>query len=426
MLGWTWPAAAQRLAPVTPGAPQPAADNAASRYALLRQDEDWEGAEPRPENRFLDQLKHIQLDGEDTVSASLAIDAYAGFRQYIDQFFGRVPGSHPGLNTRFNAHLALDIEDRLRIYAALKHGDSAFETGPVSPVDRDPLDLHQAFVQLNFGDMFGGERKEVLLRVGRQEISYGAGRLISARLGPNVRSDFDGVTVRARMGAVVADAFVMRGVQDRTGVFDNGPDRSNALWGSYGTRYGGRLNIDLAYVGQHAKRTFYAFEPTPFNETRHTLGVRLWTPPGPGWTLDLEGDYQFGLARGAAGARDLRISAWSVSGTAGYVFGKQVVLQPVVALEFGATSGDGDPGDQVLRTFRAPAPPGRYFGEANPFGPGNLIGFRPYVELHPAKPLTVRAKSTFLWRMTTRDGTYSTIPDRLAGTDRPPFWWTRV
>ena len=409
---------AQRLAPVTPGSPQAEADRPGGRYALLRQDEDWSHIPADGRDAPFDRLKHFAIDRHGDISASVAVDGYVSFRQYTDQLLGRVPGPNPALNTRLNVHVGVDLDDRVRLYAALKHGDNEFGAEPVAPVDRNRLDLHQAFVQFNFGDAFGGERKDVLVRVGRQEISYGAGRLISARLGPNVRSNFDGVTLRARAGPVVADAFVMRGVQDRTGVFDDAPDRGTALWGGYATRYGRRANVDVFYMGQHAKRAGYWVDPQPLDEMRHTVGARFWAPPGPGWTFDLEGEYQFGTARRAAASAiptGLTISAWSISGTVGYVFPNDVALQPVAALEFGATSGDSDPGNAALGTFRAPAPPGRYFGEANPFGPGNLIGFRPYFELHPAKPLTLRAKSTFLWRLTTRDGTYSTVPDRLSG-----------
>ncbi len=50
---------------------------------------------------------------------------------------------------------------------------------------------------------------------------------------------------------------------------------------------------------------------------------------------------------------------------------------PVVGLRLGLSSGDGDPDDDRLHSFRAPFPPGRFFDEAPPLGSGNLAGPRP-------------------------------------------------
>ena len=218
-----------------------------------------------------DSLKHIDVTEGGAATATMAVDAYVSFRQFDYQFFGVVAGPRPTANTRANVDLALDFAGRLRLYAGLKHGGQYFRGLPAAPIDSDSVDVHQAFVELNFGDVVGGARSDFFVRVGRQELHYGGGRLIAARLGPNVRSDFDGITVRGRRGSIVADAFVMRGVRDGSDAFDNGPDRTNALWGFYATRYGRRANIDLIYVGQHAKDSEYAFTRELLNETRHSL-----------------------------------------------------------------------------------------------------------------------------------------------------------
>ena len=334
---------------------------------------------------------------------------------FDNELNGVFPGNDGTLNTRANVHASVTIGDRLRVYGALKHGDVYGREMPALPVNRNRLDLHQAFVELGFGDVFGLEPRAAIVRVGRQEMHYGNGALISARLGPNVRSDYDGVLVRVRTGGVVSDAFVYRGVVDRFGVFDDGPDRTNTLWGSYTTIASKRANLDLIYVGQHRRGSVYAISPQPFDEHRHTLGLRLWTagPTLGGVVADLEFDYQFGHARPLVGPA-LDISAWSVVGAFSYPLPK-VPLTPAFGLEFGVNSGDRDPADGKLGTFRAPAPPGRYFGEANAFGPGNIQGLRPYVEIHPAKAVKVKAKATFFWRRELTDGTYSLAPGPLRG-----------
>ena len=51
------------------------------------------------------------------------------------------------------------------------------------------LDFQTAFLEVGAGD----ERDWIKLRVGRQELEYGSGRLIDVREVPNVRLSFDGI-----------------------------------------------------------------------------------------------------------------------------------------------------------------------------------------------------------------------------------------
>ena len=88
----------------------------------------------------------------------------------------------------------------------------------------------------------------------------------------------------------------------------------------------------------------------------------------------------------------------------------------MLASRFGASSGDDDPGDDTLSTFRAPFPPGRYFGESNPLGPGNIGGVGPYLSVHPLTGLTVTARYEAFWRLETEDGLYSPPQVPLRGT----------
>jgi hypothetical protein len=91
---------------------------------------------------------------------------------------------------------------------------------------------------------------------------------------------------------------------------------------------------------------------------------------------------------------------------------------PAVGLEFGATSGDQDASDTRLETFRAPKPPGRYFGQSNPLGPGNLVGMRVFGQARPTPELALEAQVFGFWRPEEQDGLYSpggTIVRRASG-----------
>jgi hypothetical protein len=63
--------------------------------------------------------------------------------------------------------------------------------GP-QPTDINRGDLAQGFVELNLP---AGERSTMNARVGRQEMTFGSGRLVDIREGPNIRQSFDGARV---------------------------------------------------------------------------------------------------------------------------------------------------------------------------------------------------------------------------------------
>lgn len=71
--------------------------------------------------------------------------------------------------------------------------------GPRPVVDENKLDFNQAFVDLSFA---AGEKANVLLRVGRQEMTFGTGRLVTFRESPNVRLSFDGLRATVKTSKV--------------------------------------------------------------------------------------------------------------------------------------------------------------------------------------------------------------------------------
>lgn len=80
---------------------------------------------------------------------------------------------------------------------------------------------------------------------------------------------------------------------------------------------------------------------------------------------------------------------------------------PAVAIEGGIASGDDRRGDGALNTFRAPQPPGRYFGNTTPLGPANLVGVTPSASLDLAAGTRLTVQSRFFWRASANDGIYS-------------------
>ncbi|WP_161793833.1 alginate export family protein [Jannaschia aquimarina] len=438
-LGLAAPVVAQQgsdLRPYAPGTPQlgigGTPDSPAN--AILPQDEDWSWLRtvPLSERSAVDRLRFVPLNADGSIYASFGFDGRFGFEYFDDATFGDQPGDDLDWHLRANLFAGVTFGDRARIFGALKFGQVEDSDFPVPPVDDDGPDLHQAFAELSFGDMFGLSVQDAFVRVGRQELHYGAGRLISIRNGPNVRNDYDGVLARIAAGGVIADAFAFRPTENDPGLWNNNTDDTRAVWGLYTTApittfapnasgLLGRANLDLFYIGFDREVSPYAFQPTPLDETRHTIGARFWTsgPPTDGWNLEIEGGFQFGDADGLAGGDgDIRAGYLAGSVTYGYA---DTRWTPVIGVDFGINTGDDDPTDDRLGTFRAPFPPGRFFGEASPLGAGNLMGLRPGITVSPSDKLSLTARYEAFWRVETEDGIYAPpqVPIRgNAGDDR--------
>ena len=247
-----------------------------------------------------------------------------------------------------------------------------------------------------------GEKAPLLtLRVGRQELSFGAERLIAVREGPNVRQSFDGLFGIVRTGAWRIDAFTSRPVQTNPRTFDDGTDYTQMLWAVYATgplsaKRPQGANLDLYYIGQERRGAVY--DQGVATERRHTLGFRVWSKSLP-FDYDFEPNYQIGTF----GGRD--ISAWGVSSNLGYTIPHNA-RNIRSGLAFGVNSGDRNPNSRNLNTYSPPAPSGRYFGQIPSLGPQNVQGFSPSLSLQPVPKLTLTASDYFFWRQSLRDGIY--------------------
>ena len=187
--------------------PQADAGEARPPYKFLRYDEDYRFlSDPAKRIDLWDWVKYIPLDGAGFLS--FGGEARERFETYENENFSTNPNAD---NAYFLA--ALPFPPRLpsggmaaRFRATAKFARMAGRPPPIGPrpPDRDAIDTHQLFV-----DLVGNIRKDgqLTLRVGRQEMSYGAERLIAAREGPNNRRAFDEVRLLYKQGAVSVDAF---------------------------------------------------------------------------------------------------------------------------------------------------------------------------------------------------------------------------
>ena len=357
---------------------------------MLRYDEDYSFLrDPSCRTDVTDPLKYLQLDRRLSIYLTLGLDVRERYEYFHNLNWGRDPSGPAGyLLQRVMPHADVHFGRHVRTFFQLT-SNLVWGRDP-RPLDRDDLDLLQAFGEFSFGTF--------TIRGGRQEAQYADSRLVSIREGPNVRLAFDGVRLMQRVREWQIDGFALVPVEVRPSVFDDGTQLGQWFWGVYATGpfLSQRLGLDLYYLGLY--RAMATFEQGTARELRHTFGTRLWGEPA-GFDYNIEAAYQ----TGAFGPG--RIAAWTVASDIGYTM-KRLPTRPRVGTQANAISGDADPNNPDLQTFNPLFPRGAYFSEANLIGPLNLVDVHPALTLNPAEELAITLDWDFFWRESLGDGLY--------------------
>lgn len=375
------------------------------KYKLLRYDEDWSSLrDSARRTEELDSIKYIPLSGSGDWYLSIGGEVREEYEWFRNPEWGQEPQDNNGhFLQRYMVHADLHMGDRVRGFFQIKSGLAKGRNGGPRPVDKDKLDIHQAFVEIAFP--LGG-KPTFVLRAGRQEMLFGSGRLVGVRDGPNVRQSFDGLRAVVRAGAWRVDGFFTKVVETRPGFFDDAPDHAQTFWGVYAVRplkFLSEGNIDLYYLGIDRKRA--RFNQGTARERRHSIGMRLWGQKSA-WDYNSE----FVLQMGRFGRGDIR--AWAVASDVGYTL-NQLRFRPRFGLKADIASGDRDGSEHHLQTFNTLFPRGQYFGEIALIGLANLIDLHPSVDLHLAERITVSGDWDFFWRESVKDGIYGNLINLL-------------
>ena len=383
-------------------------------YTPVRWNEDYSHLrDPARRTDFFDPIKYIPLGDDPETYLSLGGSARYRYELFNDNNFGAGPQDDTGYHlTRLMAHADLHLGKHLRGFVQIKSALEDGRAGGPRPADADEFDLQQAFVDLKLRLPTGPEGATVTLRGGRQDLVYGAHRLVGPLDWTNTRRTFEGGR------AVVAfskehslDFFWVRPV-----VFEkeepNVGDERTSFAGVYDTRslpavFGKEAATKLELYGFILNRSDASFPPEGVaDEDRYTVGARLAGAPKP-FDFDLEGTYQFGKYGGG------NISAWSVAAEGGYT-PAEVPLAPRLFVGYDAASGDGDPGDGDLGTFNQLFPTGHpHFGYIDVIGRQNVVDVHPGVEVtllkdaRYAKKVTLRAEQHWFWRQSDADAVYN-------------------
>ena len=379
-----------------------AASNEPDRsFKLLREDEDWSFlADPSKRQDFWDPVKYIRLrEGRNDWFVTISGVARETWEQIGNDNWGQSPFWNAYLNERYMLGFDIHYGEHVRTYVEFKSGLNSYRIGGPRPIDEKKLDFQAAFLQVGTSE---GENS-IQLRVGRQELEYGSGRLIDIRQGVNVLLSFDGFLVKGKFSDWSIDGFAMRPDLDKPGFFDNAPNHQVGFWGVYATHpLNNRNAFDLYYLGLDRKEA--TFERGTAHEVRHTLGGRIYRPIAterPAWDFDDEAVFQFGTFGTA------NIRAWTVATETGYRF-TTARLKPRLSVKADISSGD-HPNTNTLATFNPLFPMGNYFGVLATTGPGplNFVDVHPRVQATFPHDVTASFDWIIQWRESVHDGVYA-------------------
>ena len=363
-------------------------------FKLMRYDEDYSHLRDSART-FYNVLRYMPLSSSGKEFASFGGEARLELDLAQNEDWGaRGIGRNVFLLQRYDLHVNIHLGSRIRFFSQLRSGlENGRKNGP-RPIDEDQLNVQNFFVDIV---PYKTANRTINLRIGRQELQYGSGRLIDVREGPNLRTYFDGVKIAYSSPMLKVDGLLMSDGKTRTGILDNpGIHRAN-LWGIYSTFSPSQnFNMDMYYLGN--RRDGSLFDEGNVSERRHTFGTRFWRNSG-------RIVYNFELGYQTGNFTNGKIRAWGGSSEVGYRFtGMNGV--PTVKLRSDFISGDDIKGDGKLGTFSALYPNGGYFGMNPQAGPANLLSFHPSLSWKPLNKLLVSTEVVMNWRQSEHDGIY--------------------
>lgn len=394
------------------GQPEGQAEQSSPRpqYQSLRYEEDWSALRNAQQRTHLwDRVKYLPLN-EDDWYVSLGGEGRLRYEALRNAAFGSGPQDANGyVLQRYLVHADLHAGRRVRFFTELQSGVETGRTGGPRPTDEDRLELNQAFAEIRAGS---GPRV-FALRVGRQEVAFGSGRLISASEGRNVRRSFDALRPTVRLGSWTWNGMLAKLVAIERGVFDDGHEPGQTFGGFGFIRlHRSRPGNGMSGYYLRLRREMAPFDQGVEREVRHTVGTRTW-----GRRAAADYNYEVIFQWGSFG--DAPIRAWALATDTGYEL-RSSTWPMRVAVRAALTTGDRRPDSPPLQTFNPLFPGTAYSGRAGLVGPANSIDVTPSVRLTPGRRLTLTVDHAWYWRQSVHDGLYGigVNPVRRAGGSR--------
>lgn len=207
------------------------------------------------------------------------------------------PGERRFEETEFDLFL-----NRMRLYGNWQLTDQTrfYVEGIYADTTTDHDRYRPRITDDNFGDLLNGFFEHSLAdgvwtaRIGRQEMLFGAQRLISPLDWANTRRTFEGAMLLYEDGPWSIDTFYTAYVPPRANEFDKA-DWQQPVYGSYAVYTASPNNtLDLYYIGYDNRRPGAIVS----DFSLHTFGSRLFRTFENNWMFETEGGVQLGRQSG--------------------------------------------------------------------------------------------------------------------------------
>lgn len=378
----------------------------AQNIARLRFDDDFSYLKTDTSAKSWDEkLKFLPL-GQATLSIGGEIREH--YQNYTHVNFGQIPSSYVTGNPhqwlhRLLLHGDLRLHSNFRIFAQINNTARFLNPNPITnQVDQNTLSFHQWFADIKLA-------KQMVIRLGRQELLFGQERFIASREGPNNRQSFVGAHAIHQGKRIRKDLFYTNPIKLNQGALDD-EKSSEKLAGLY-------VKVDHLRKGMNADAFYYYFESnareyysTVGAEKRHTVGLHLYSSP-QGINYDVEISQQ----RGSFKSLDIQafMAVWDLN----------LAIRPHRFIGFSGNyvPGDHSSKDGQLNTFNTlfARPP---FGQTVALNITNTLNLSPYVRYQQGTKWLVTARASFVQRASTEDGVYTPNMTQLRPYDQSKMY----
>jgi hypothetical protein len=370
-----------------------------------RFDEDWSvlrGVDLSTTDDFWDRLKFIPLTTDGSVWLTIGGQARERGEYFRHFLFGASAPEDTDayLASRFRLSADLHVTPYFRMFA---EGKSAFVLDRDLQGGRTTSFVNELDLLNGFADIMIplGEQANVTLRGGRQELIFGAQRLVGVSDFTNAfPRTFDGGRGIIRIGDWTISPFWAKLVVVDKYKFDKSTSDTK-LFGIYSTGPLPFVPVNLDAYWLSADNAGVTINATSGRERRQTIGARTWGKIGQTHLdFEIEGAGQFGTV----GRGD--VAAGMFTAVLGYTLPVPGLAARVYA-EFDYASGDGEPGGHV-GTFNQLQPSAHSFlGYMDFIGRQNIVNSLVGVTVSPVRNLTLSLQQYFFWRASERDALYN-------------------
>ncbi|WP_194972560.1 alginate export family protein [Aquiflexum lacus] len=364
-------------------------------FKSLRFEDDFKKFQESKPISSYEQLKYINFGEKSKGWMSVGGEFRFQYQFFTNELWGVLEDDPDGFILFRNlVHFNISNGKNLRFFGQIKNNTIQSRIHPIRSIDQNILGLHQFFAEWDT-QILG---IPTFVRVGRQEASLGAQRLIATREGPNNRLSFDGIRAGIRSDFLDIDLLYYHPVLETPGIFDGRFNFESRVYGFYLVRHlnPSKKGADLYFL--RVENDLAVFDPERGPEKRNSVGTRIFGELNR-FSGDLEFIYQWGRFNEGS------ISAYTISTNINYrssIHDKRLIF----GLKTEIISGNKNLDDDVLGTFNPLYPMGAYFGLAALIGPSNLIDIHPSIQFFPWKNFRLNVDYDIFWRHSTNDGIY--------------------